>query len=455
MVDATRRGRFGALAVATVLLLSAAQVVLAQTDPEDALQQVQQQAQKAVQPAADAPAGAPERSAPAASQEAAPPQVPSQPAEDGDTGAHETENPAPPDHASGAVADVDLVGEDLVEVGSTRSQISDDGRASGDVTVLAIGGEEIVGAHSDSRSGPRDDDVAPFDQLCEGSGGDVCLGLLFASTSSRENAESSSARSQAALAFACLGGEQTSSRQACEGPVGAGVSTSDSRIQRDHGSGRTRARQTTSLADACVGPEGEVGGTCSGVGVELMTSESRSDSGDGTGPGSSQRKSWLAKVDVEGNPAVSITEPGALEVPPGCPAGRSLVCLYVNQGETFVFTGGGGSRQEVVHITALRKAVDGADLVLGHLGSAETLARNIAAPGAEGPFGPPDGGPGPPNPLAGGLPGPESEPANPAPGDELAFTGGLNVAGLVAVALVLLAGGLQLLAWDRRRTAAA
>jgi hypothetical protein len=452
MMHGKPHARLRALVLASAAVLAMGQMAAAQTsDPGSALDEVTGQAGQAVgEPSAPGGTSGTEAGETEA-REAVAPSVPAQPTEDDDIGGHETENPQEPDHASGAVADVDLVGEDLVEVGSTRSEIRDDGSSSGDVTVLAIGGEEIVGAHSDSRNGPEEDEVAPFDALCEDSGGDVCLGLLFAHTSSHEGQQSSSARSQAALAFACLGGNQTAGSEDCEGPVGAGVSTSRSRIDRDHGSGRTTATQETRLADACIGPEGETVTGCSGVGVELMRSSSRSDSGDGTGPGATRRNSSLADVEAGGQTIFSIRDPEALELPPGCPTGQSLVCLYLNQGESFVFVGGGASRQEVLHISALPGLVDGADLALGHLASAETLARNVPGGSRGGSFGPPDGGPaGPPGPLGEEVgPGP----AEPTSGEGLAFTG-VNALGLVAAMLLLAVAGAALVLWDRRRSAA-
>jgi hypothetical protein len=74
------------------------------------------------------------------------PPVPAAPTSDDDSQGHETQDPAPLDHASGGVVDIQVAGEDLVTVGATDARIEDDGEASGDVTLLAIGGSEIVGA---------------------------------------------------------------------------------------------------------------------------------------------------------------------------------------------------------------------------------------------------------------------------------------------------------------------
>jgi hypothetical protein len=380
---------------------------------------------------------------PAVSSPAQAPGVPAAPTEDDDSEGHETEDPAPPDHAGGTVADVDVAGEDVAEVGSAESRIEDDGEASGDVTVLAIGGNEIVGAHSSSRGGQAEDSVAPFDPLCEGSGGEICIGLLFARTASSEDSSSSSASSEAALAFACLGGSQEQASADCGGPVGAGVATSSGRTRRDHTTGRTTADQETSAANVCVGPEGRVGGVCSGIGVTLLFAESHSDSGSGAGDGTTTRRSYLAGVDLGGDQALLVEDPTAISIPPGCPVGGSLVCVFLNQGESFTFTGGAGGAQETVHVSLLRGVADGADLALGHAVTADTLARHWPVGATE---------------LRAGVRGGRGEReieapvAAPAPG-ELPFTG-TDALGLLAAMLVLTAAGLHLVTWERRRVPA-
>jgi hypothetical protein len=370
---------------------------------------------------------------------AAGPAAPSAPTQDNDAGAHETSDPQEPDHASGAVVSVDIAGDDAVDVGSTDAQVEDDGRSSGDVTVLAIGGNEIVGAHSDSQSGPENDSVAPFDALCEGSGGGVCIGLLFADTTSTESEGSSSAESDAALAFACIGGDQTDSDATCDGEVGAGAATSNSEVTQDNETGDTTADQKTAVADACVGGE-DAAGVCSGVGAEVMSAESHSEAPSEDGPGTTSSSSCTADLQIGGSANCLIEDSEALELPPGCPAGQSLLCLYVNQGEAFVFTGGAGSHQEAVHVSVLGGAIEGSDLVTAHFSDAETLATNA------GPADEPDvasggaGTPGGPDVSAGGAGLPP----------ELAFTG-LQPLALLAVVLLLAGAGAAMLGLDRRR----
>lgn len=361
--------------------------------------------------------------------------VPAEPTEDDDSPGHESPDPSGPDHASGGIAEVQIDGNELVTVGHTDSTISDDDSSSSDVTLLAIGGEEIVGAHSDSEEGPESDTQHAFAPLCEGSGGGVCLGLMFADASSTEGANSSSASGNAAVAFACLGGTETDAEAECDGPVGAGVAESHSDIKRDKQSGETEASHSSDLADVCIGGE-DTSGTCSGIGAEAAHSESRSESGPAGGQGSTERDSFLLNVEANGEDNEIVGDPADMSVPPGCPEGESLVCVFFNQGESFVFTGGAAGYQEVAHVTV------GPDLMLAHLSTSETLATNA------GPEDVVEGSPAevPGDTVLGGGP---AEPADDSAGDALPFTG-TEVSLFLALACALISAGAWLLALQRR-----
>jgi hypothetical protein len=382
-----------------------------------------------------------------------PAEPPDDPTDDSDNEGHETENPTKPDHASGSIADLDLAGEGLIVVGQNNAQINDDGTASGDVVVLALLGEEIIGAHSecpavDCEGGTASSGVAPG-LLCEETAGGVCVGLLFAETTSAVGNDESSATADQALAFACVGGTQEAPEENCDGLVGAGVSENHSSVTQDNTNGNTTADQATDVADVCVGPTGEdpLTGTCSGVGASALHSESHSEANSETGPGTTERSSYLLALELAGSPAIEISDPTEIALPPGCPAGASLLCIYLNQGESFVYTGGGASRQEALHIAVLAGVVGGADLVGGHLADAETLAENT------GPACPP------------GATRADCVPQCP-PGQQLGPDGtcqpipkppgGLPVTGLdtvipLAIALNLMLMGAWLVAWDRKR----
>ena len=376
----------------------------------------------------------------------APASGPAQPSGDDDSTGQQTEDPAAPDHAGGTVADVELAGEDVATVSETEAQISDDGSSSGDVTILAIGGNEVVGAHSSS-GGQQSDTYDPLGPLCEGSGGEVCLGLLFADTVSTEN----SAEAHGAVAAACVGGGQTDYSPDCAGLVGAGVATSDSEITRNPQTGQTTAQQETDLADVCIGPEGEgEDGVCSGVGITVLHSESSSDAPSNTGAGSTDQGSYVLAVETEGEQTLLLDGPMApLSIPPGCPSGESLACLFLNQGESFVFVGGAGGGQQAFHVSLLPGAIEGRDLLQLNLAGAGTLARNAAAPAAApvAPAGPedvPDAVKGKPT-TPGGLAAPGAE--------ALAFTGA-DLLALLGALLLSLAAGLGATAWQRRRSPA-
>jgi hypothetical protein len=437
---ATRRARTGLFLLTLVALLAVGPVGLAQEigDPRDAVGQVTDTVKQATGGGGGSRAGSSAPAAPASAPAAAPAAAPSQ---DDDTGGHETANPQGNDHASGSVLDLDVAGRDILDVGSTNSEIDDRGNASGDVTVLAIGGNEIVGARSDS-DGPESDSVAPFDALCQGTDGGVCVGLLFASTTSTKNENQSSSESDAALAFACVGGEQTESDASCDGLVGAGAATSNSQVTQNNQNGDTSAQQETTVADLCLG--GEAAEACSGVGVEVLRAESSSEATSQDGPGTTSKESCTADVEVGGEGNCVIEDPQTLEIPPGCLASQSLLCLYLNQGEAFVFTGGAGSRQEALHTTVAPGLVQGSDLVGVHVATAETLATDA---GAVGPAGPPNEG------VLGSGGGPDGGPGAGSGPPELAFTG-MDGLGLLLALLTLAGLGLAALIVERRRAAA-
>ena len=434
----TRTTRTGILLCALVALLAVGPASLAQEvgDPQDAVGELTDSVKQATG------GGGGPNTAPRAPSQTTPAAAPSAPTQDDDSGAHETADPEPPDHAGGSVVDLDVLGKDTVDVASTNAEVEEDGKASGDVTVLAIGGEEIVGSHSNSRQGPENDSVAPFDALCEESEGGVCVGLLFADTTSTENENQSSAESDAALAFACIGGDQPDSGASCDGLLSAGVVTSNSQVTQNNQTGATSAEQETTLADVCAGGENPQTGACEGVGAEVLRAESQSQAPAQNADGTSSRASCTADIQVGGEGNCVIEDPQVLELPPGCLAGESLLCLYLNQGETFIFTGGGGSRQEALHARILPGAIEGNDLVGLHLATAETLATNTGAVlGAPG--GPPNEG------VLGGGGGPEGA-GGPGGPPELAFTG-FDLVQFLTVLLVLAVAGLAMLALDRRR----
>jgi hypothetical protein len=342
-------------------------------------------------------------------------------------------------------------------VGQNDAAIEDDGTAHSDVVVLSLLGSEIIGAHSNCpavgcEGGEPTGSVAPG-ILCEESGGGVCVGILFAEANSSVENDESSASADQVLAFACIGGTQTAPAENCDGVVGAGVSEQHSTITQDNTTGATEGSSSTDVADVCVGPTGEdaITGVCSGLGVSALHSESSSSASSETAPGTTERSSYLLALELGGGePVLVISDPMDISLPPGCPAGASLLCVFINQGESFVYTGGAGSTADALHIDVLAGAVDGADVVFGHVAQSQTLVENT------GPACPPGSTAGhcvevcpdtglPPMPD--GTCPPEERP----PG--LANTG-LGVLLPLALALTLMMAGAHLVALDRRRGAA-
>jgi LPXTG-motif cell wall-anchored protein len=344
--------------------------------------------------------------APAPSQAPAPKQsstatVPSSPppapSSDDDLPGHETEDPAPPDHGGAQVADVDLDGNDVADVAGSTATIEDNDDTNSDATLLALGGEEIIGAHADSNGTKEDHAGDPLAPLCEGTEGGVCLRILYADAYADEDGSTSSSSSQTGVADVCVGGDSADPQAECTGPVSAGAGQSQSEAERDQRSGRTTASSRSSLADANVG-QGQVT-------AGAVQSEGWADSGNS--PASADRSSSVANLAVAGTPLeAEITDPFAIAVPPDCPD-PSLVCVFANQGETYIGDGIAGHAQEALHVEALNGAL------LTELARSETLVHNDGGEPA-GPGNPGPGNPGPGNPGPGGPDGPAAGPGDDA-----------------------------------------
>jgi hypothetical protein len=334
------------------------------------------------------------------------------PVAEDDLPGHDTEDPESPDHASGSVVDADLGGNDVADASATNSQIEDSGRASGDATVLALGGNEVIGAHSSS-DGTTSEEFDILGPLCDGTEGAICVQLLWASTTSSQDASSSSSESHTALAFACVGGTATNADQHCDGAVGASVGESHSSIERDNTTGAESASQSTDVADVCLGGE-DTTGLCSGLGFNALHSEASADTS-----GASARGSQLLGIEAMGENNPVLADPTGVSVLPDCPSGSAVVCLFLNQGEDLVGDGSVGASQEALHLGV----VD--ELVLGHASEAEVL---VSQGGQAPPFG--------------------RAPAAAAPGG-LPVTGGELWLPFAAALNLMVAGSLAV-AWDRR-----
>ncbi|MGH3386104.1 MAG: hypothetical protein ACRDO1_16125 [Nocardioidaceae bacterium] len=369
------------------------------------------------------------------------------PSSDDDSAGHETEDPAPPDHAAGSAGDVDLAEEDVADIGTTKSTVNDDDTSSADAAPLALGGEEILGAHAESGGSTEEHAGDPLAPLCEGTEGQVCLRVLYADAYASEDGGTSSSSSQSGVASVCVGGSSADPQAECDGAVGADAGTSEGEIERDKASGQTTASSESSVADACV--QAPQAAECA-VDASAVHSEGSADSGNS--PGSAERASWVADAALAGEDLVHLSDPFALAVPPECPD-PSVLCVFLNQGESYLGDGVAGHAQEALHVELLR---DTPLVTLAELGQSETLVHNAAVDTPEPPGDGDDEEPGDDDgdgPGAGdddGAAAGDDDAAAAGDGDALANTGGVW-AGLLAIALFAVSIGSFLVAYSRRK----
>lgn len=378
--------------------------------------------------------------------------APPAPSSDDDSAGHETEDPAAPDHGQASLVEGDLGDEELVRVGDNRATVEDDDSTTAESTLIAIGGEEVIGASADSEGENRDafDTEQVTQPVCEGSEGQVCLQVLYAEAEATEDGETSSSSSSSGVASACVGGDDATG-ETCTGPVETGVANSWAEAERDQRSGRTTAESESSIADVCL-EEDPATGTCA-VGASALYSAGSSDSGGASA--SADRESYLLALELGNEEQGRIGDPQDLSVPPECPDAESLLCLFLNQGETYVGDGVAGHAQEALHLDLLPGNLDG----VVHVARTETLVHNDGGESPAGGAGGPDGrevlgaaasgGPGSPGAAAGGP----VDTVAPATG-VLPNTGGVW-SGLIALALLGMGAGAFLMAYSRRRMGAA
>lgn len=300
------------------------------------------------------------------------------PDEDDDTEGHETDDPAFPDGGRGEVADVEF-GEnnetDIAEITEYEAEITDDGRAQSRTTVLGLGGDEVVGgsAASDGENQTREN---PTQGLCEGSGGALCLALLYHENSASETDESLKAFAQGGVLALCLGGsnENADATYECEGaPLTLGVAEGAAKAERDD-DGDTTSSSTNELANLCLGGSDDQN-VCEGLGVQALHSNS-----DSTSNAETNRNSYIVGIDASGDRTEILGDPAGLALPPGCGGPNddspALLCLFINQGESFIFNddNGAASAQEALHLDLLRNTPIG---ILAELGKAESVARDF------------------------------------------------------------------------------
>ena len=405
------RAPLAAVITCGLLILGSAAAGAAEPDP-DPLAPVTGTVKKLLDPVKDAAGSTP------------PPRVAATPPVDqNDDPDRETTDPSGPDHGSGQSVDVDAGDQDVADVAGSDATLEDDDDSSADATVLAVGGNEILGAHADSDGTGQQSAGDPLEPLCSGSDHALCVQLLYA------DAEATDGHSEArsGVAAVCVGGTDGDATD-CDGQVGAGAVQSNGEVDRN-ANGRTKASSGSSAANACL-QQDPLLGTCT-VGADVIRSEGRSDSA-----GSASKDSQVLGADLDGTTVADSSHPTAVALPPECTS-PSLLCLFLNQGETYV-----GARAAGHAVTALTATVlDGS--VIATLAHSETLVHQVDRPTTANPGGPvTSGGPATP---ASGTPQAGDVPADPV----LPNTGGVLLS-LLMLGLFGVGVGSLLVAWSRR-----
>lgn len=300
------------------------------------------------------------------------------PDEDDDEAGHETDDPAFPDGGRGEVADVEFGQDqetDVAEITEYEAEITDDGRSQSRTNVLGLFGSELVNGEAAS-DGENHSKENPTQPVCEGTGGALCLGLLYHENSASETDTSLDAFAQGGVLSLCLGGSNpdADATYECEGaPLTLGAAEGAAMAQRDD-DGDTTAASANELANLCLGGSNDEN-LCEGLGLQALHSESNSTSNADT-----NRNSYIVGIDAQGNRTEILGDPAGLALPPGCggpeDGSPALLCLFINQGESFVVNGdnGAASAQEALHLDLLRNTPIG---ILSELGKAESVARDF------------------------------------------------------------------------------
>jgi hypothetical protein len=349
------------------------------------------------------------------------------PSNDSDSPGHETPNPQAPDHGSSYVGHGELAGQDLIDVGHGTSTVNDDGSTSADSTLLAVGGQEIVGSHASSDGRRESHGAAPAIPACEQSSGAVCLDLLYSDSYATDNGSSSDSRTDNGVANLCVGGSDPTGAT-CDAPVGATIGDSQSHAHRNQITGRTTASSNSELLSICLQRD-PITHLCT------VNADALSSHGDADSDGDAHRSSDVANLDFPGSPAGQATQPFAVSVPMDCTS-PSALCVFGNQGETYLGQNLVGTSQSALDIFALDR-----NLFVG-LAHSETLVHNSGAR--------------PPVVSPPKVQAPKAQP--PAVQHTVAKvvdgvlpnTGGVW-SGLLALGLGLFAAGAMATAWDRRR----
>jgi hypothetical protein len=217
------------------------------------------------------------------------------------------------------VLNLDVGGNDVLDVGHSSASSSSSDGDSADSTVLGIAGREIAGAHAED---DETDETGLLLELCGMTDGFVCLGLIYAYAT----AGGGSASSDSAVLDACVGGDDAERRstESCAGLLW--LSILDSHADASSDDEGAAASETSNGVAACVGGHDDEG-ACSGLGLRVLHSESSASSN-----GDSEGGSYVLGIEQDGDETTVGSQEVHVDVPPGCPAGTSVICLALNQG---------------------------------------------------------------------------------------------------------------------------
>ena len=308
--------------------------------------------------------------------------------------------------SSGSVVDLDVLGEEALTVsesssaaGQSQSGGSSSGGSSSKATLLSVLGQELWGAEANSEEGANEREgllLEVTDQICSGSGGQLCVSVLYeertsskadgnseeksvasvcaggeqeqashdcdgpvsltvgyAGASAHEDENGSESSSDTAVLDACVGSEAHSASDTCDGPIGGRVaeSHSDSASETDspdEGDQSAESGAENSAAEVCAGGEDAKSGMCDGVGAVVLHSESYS-SANTQGGSKSEGLAQTVAIEAEGEEQFSITEETVIALPPDCPE-QSIVCLFLNTVESGAEAGKAGGSATAVEI---------------------------------------------------------------------------------------------------------
>jgi hypothetical protein len=277
------------------------------------------------------------------------------------------EDPKPPDHASGAVAQLELLKSHLLDITKYDATVEDDGKTHADSTVLGLGGDRIVGSSASSEGNNRDGANLTAG-LCDATSGVVCLSLLYHNVVATEDHDQSLAAARGGVLALCLLGDDkdVTATYECGGLLSLGVAEGLGMAERDKEHGHTKAESANELLNLCVGKRDKLTEPCDGLGLQAVHVDSKSKSKEPD----TERRSYLLGLDLGGKPTYLLDGPEAVVLPDGC-GDSAVLCLLLNQGKSVIFDNpkGAGSAQEMLRLDVLNR------LLLVVLGQAETLAH--------------------------------------------------------------------------------